>query len=500
MSGTGWNISQEFDYEQRVKRVVREDGTVVENVYDGMGRRVKETVGGAGKDLVSMEGKVLREYDGAGNLTAQYFWAGFDLLQKDLWGQAGVRYFVPNALRTPFSSWDQVGSQVFRAMYNSFGVRISESGISPTLYEWMGNRRINDTHLLEIRDGFHRYPELGRIVNGFFQLTYPSCWYMLFCYLRYLPEIAQCTVCAMRYGGKGYVIGGEMYCEKVGAINVQCCLGPEWRREWWDCCIHPAVAPDPEVLEAKRAFCGCPESCPNPCLEQEGCCGGIINSNLYATPPFYSEVSEMETDKENWELNFNEAFLPKLGTTTLGPKIKCNMRDALWIQAALIKLCSVLRRSECAGGEEFQHCLRRVCVGSTVKIRCKKCGKEKIKPEERHCYPPEREFKLFLGTTCGDNCIVVCPRKIEEACGSSTDAMAGVIVHEMAHLCIKKSDQGIPSIGGAGPKAEQFASACELSCMPTSCVSSGSKKHFEKCYCEGIHDKCPYNPYCFKCH
>ncbi len=172
MSGTGWNISQEFDYEQRVKRVVRADGTVVENVYDGMGRRVKETVGGAGKDLVSMEGKVLREYDGAGNLTAQYFWAGFDLLQKDLWGQAGVRYFVPNALRTPFSSWDQAGSQTFRAMYNSFGVATSTTGTNPTPYEWMGNWRNGASHgLLSFKNAFY-YPELGRNLQGRFSLTF----------------------------------------------------------------------------------------------------------------------------------------------------------------------------------------------------------------------------------------------------------------------------------------------------------------------------------------
>ncbi len=172
MSGTGWNISQEFDYEQRVKRVVREDGTVVENVYDGMGRRVKETVGGAGKDLVSMEGKVLREYDGAGNLMAQYFWAGFDLLQKDLWGQAGVRYFVPDGLRTPFSSWDQTGGQVFRSMYNSFGVATSTTGTNPTAYEWMGNWRNGASHgTLTFKNAFY-YPELGRNLQGRFSLTF----------------------------------------------------------------------------------------------------------------------------------------------------------------------------------------------------------------------------------------------------------------------------------------------------------------------------------------
>ncbi len=135
MNGAGWNISQDFDYEQRVKRVVRADRTVVENVYDGMGRRVKETTGGVAKDLVSMEGKVLREYDEAGNLTAQYFWSGFDLLQKDLWDAPSLRYFVPNGLRTPFSSWAQTGSQTFRAMYNSFGVATSTTGTNPTPYE-----------------------------------------------------------------------------------------------------------------------------------------------------------------------------------------------------------------------------------------------------------------------------------------------------------------------------------------------------------------------------
>ncbi len=155
-----------------MKRVVRADGTVVENVYDGMGRRVKETVGGAGKDLVSMEGKVLREYDGAGNLTAQYFWSGFDLLQKDLWDAPSLRYFVPNGLRTPFSSWDQAGGQVYRAMYNSFGVRISESGISPTPYEWMANWRNGASHgTLTFKNAFY-YPELGRNLQGRFSLTF----------------------------------------------------------------------------------------------------------------------------------------------------------------------------------------------------------------------------------------------------------------------------------------------------------------------------------------
>ncbi len=32
--------------------------------------------------------KVQSEYDRGGDLPAQYFWSGFDLLQKDLWGEA----------------------------------------------------------------------------------------------------------------------------------------------------------------------------------------------------------------------------------------------------------------------------------------------------------------------------------------------------------------------------------------------------------------------------
>jgi len=95
--GTIWKISHEFDYEQRVKRIIMNNGDIIENVYDGMGVRVKEitTSGGSTteKRFVNALGRVIQERDGSDAVTARYYWEGSRFFKKD--HGVSTKYFIP---------------------------------------------------------------------------------------------------------------------------------------------------------------------------------------------------------------------------------------------------------------------------------------------------------------------------------------------------------------------------------------------------------------------
>jgi len=102
-SGNIWKISHEFDYEQRVKRIIMNNGDGIENMYDGMGVRVKEITTSGGvtteKRFVNALGRVIQERDGNDAVTARYYWEGSRMFKKD--HGANAKYFVPEISNSP---------------------------------------------------------------------------------------------------------------------------------------------------------------------------------------------------------------------------------------------------------------------------------------------------------------------------------------------------------------------------------------------------------------
>ncbi len=61
-AGNIWKISHEMDYEQRVKRIILNNGDIIENVYDGMSRYKSIGIGAM----------LQQERDGSDTVTARY--------------------------------------------------------------------------------------------------------------------------------------------------------------------------------------------------------------------------------------------------------------------------------------------------------------------------------------------------------------------------------------------------------------------------------------------
>jgi hypothetical protein len=85
----------EWDFEDRLVRVVKGDGTVVENVYDVDGVLVGTAANGVATDLlVDTSGglsHVVAEIDGSGTVTALYVRAG-DMLLEEVRGAVAKMY------------------------------------------------------------------------------------------------------------------------------------------------------------------------------------------------------------------------------------------------------------------------------------------------------------------------------------------------------------------------------------------------------------------------
>ncbi len=173
-------------------------------------------------------------------------------------------------------------------MYNSFGVRISGSGISPSPYEWMSNWRNGASHgTLTFKNAFY-YPELGRNLQGRFSLTFFNGG------VRPQPCLVEVTI------GPGLPGGGEggYGCGGGGAFPI-----PPWapsvpQRE--RCIVvsaagSPSAPPPVDVLSGGMPVClirgdgDGPPPCPgNNCscnYDQmaaipEGYSGGMVQTTL----------------------------------------------------------------------------------------------------------------------------------------------------------------------------------------------------------------------------
>jgi RHS repeat-associated protein len=143
----------EWDFEDRLVKVTKTDGTVVENVYDVDGVLVRTVVNGVGTDLlVDTSGglsHVVAEVDGSGGVTVLYVRAG-DMLLEEIRGGVAKMYEA-DGLGSVRGLLDVGGTRTDTYAYEAFGSTLSSSGSDANPYRFAGERLVDSVGFYQNR-------------------------------------------------------------------------------------------------------------------------------------------------------------------------------------------------------------------------------------------------------------------------------------------------------------------------------------------------------------
>ena len=143
----------EWDFDDRLVKVTKSDGTVVENMYDVDGVLVRTAVNGVATDLlVDTSGglsHVVAEIDGSGAVAALYVRAG-DMLLEEIRGGVAKMYEA-DGLGSTRSLLDATGVQTDTWSYEAFGTTLASTGTSLNPYRFAGERLVEATGMYQNR-------------------------------------------------------------------------------------------------------------------------------------------------------------------------------------------------------------------------------------------------------------------------------------------------------------------------------------------------------------
>jgi len=143
----------EWDFEDRLVKVTKSDGTVVENTYDVDGVLVRTAVNGVGTDyLVDTSGglsHVVAEVDGSGTVTALYVRAG-DMLLEEVRGGV-VKMYEADGLGSVRGLLDVSGARTDSYAYEAFGSTLSSTGSDANPYRFAGERLVDSVGMYQNR-------------------------------------------------------------------------------------------------------------------------------------------------------------------------------------------------------------------------------------------------------------------------------------------------------------------------------------------------------------
>jgi RHS repeat-associated protein len=146
-------VRVEWDFEDRLVKVTKNDGTVVENTYDVDGVLVRTAVNGVATDyLVDASGglsHVVAEVDGSGAVTVLYVRAG-DMLLEEIRGGV-VKMYEADGLASTRSLLDTTGVQTDTWSYEAFGTTLSSTGTRANPYRFAGERFVADVGMYQNR-------------------------------------------------------------------------------------------------------------------------------------------------------------------------------------------------------------------------------------------------------------------------------------------------------------------------------------------------------------
>ncbi|HHT9137502.1 MAG TPA: RHS repeat-associated core domain-containing protein [Candidatus Wunengus sp. YC60] len=160
------DTTYEYDYDNRLKKVTTSNGTW-EYEYDGQGNRVGVTNNGTTRYfLLDPRGmtQVLAEYDGDGNLIANYIY-GLGLMYKiDASGNA--YYYHYNFTGNTVAMTDIDGNIVNKYAYKPFGVLAGSTESVSNPFRYVGKYGVMDDKngLLYMRARYYS-PDVGRFIT-----------------------------------------------------------------------------------------------------------------------------------------------------------------------------------------------------------------------------------------------------------------------------------------------------------------------------------------------
>jgi len=111
----------EYDAENKLIRVVREDGSIVNYKYDGLGRRIEKEVDSVVTQYIYDDEDILLELDGSNNITARYT-HGPGIDEPLIVEKSGVSSFYhADGLGSITELTDSIGTVAQAYTYSSFG-------------------------------------------------------------------------------------------------------------------------------------------------------------------------------------------------------------------------------------------------------------------------------------------------------------------------------------------------------------------------------------------
>ncbi len=118
---TGAFTLYEYDAENKLIRVVREDGSIVNYRYDGLGRRIEKEVDSVVTKYIYDNEDILLELDGSNSITARYT-HGLDIDEPIIIEKAGISSFYhADGLGSITELTNNLGAIVQSYTYSSFG-------------------------------------------------------------------------------------------------------------------------------------------------------------------------------------------------------------------------------------------------------------------------------------------------------------------------------------------------------------------------------------------
>jgi RHS repeat-associated protein len=166
------DASYTWDFDDRLRRVQKADGTVVTHAYDADGNRVRTEVTPATGppaivtnflvDPTCTSCQVVAESDGAGNLAA-YYVRGDDLLA--VVRGSGSRFYHPDALGSARRLTDDSGALTDAYSYTAFGELLDHAGSDPNRYLFAGEALDRASGLYDNRARWMD-PRVGRFVSS----------------------------------------------------------------------------------------------------------------------------------------------------------------------------------------------------------------------------------------------------------------------------------------------------------------------------------------------
>jgi RHS repeat-associated protein len=151
--GRSGEATYEWDFEDRLVKVTKSDGTVVENVYDVDGVLVRTAVNGVGTDLlVDTSGglsHVVAEIDGSGTVTAVYVRARGMLLEEIRVGVA--KMYEADGLGSTRSLLDGAGATTDTYAFTAFGENLTNTGTDANPYRFAGERFVEAAGMYQNR-------------------------------------------------------------------------------------------------------------------------------------------------------------------------------------------------------------------------------------------------------------------------------------------------------------------------------------------------------------